>query len=479
MANLMNLLDDQDQDAPSIIKPSNYTDIDNFIDKYKFKTSNNILLNINIQSLPSKLDNFNILLDRINNNPNLNLSFINLQETWLTKLQEPSIYFHNFNIEYKHKIKGHIGGGLAILIKKDINYTVRSDLSFSSDKQHIYDSLFIEIKILNQPKLIIGNIYRSPGQSSIHEFTNDVKILLDKIKKETTNVIITGDFNINLLNITTNKQITEFLELWMSTGYIPQLTLPTRVTLNTATLIDNIFTKTSHTDIITEKGIITSDLSDHYPSFIEFKHTHPHNSKNTKLLIKSRQITTTNITSFIKDLNKEDWSDVVNKENTNEKCNNFLLTYTKLMDKNLPNKQIKFNKYKHKNSPWITKSIMKSIKYKDKLVNKINKEKHIQKKASLTSKLKIYRNILQKVKRQAKINYWKHQFNTSNSTIKETWKNINTLLNRKRDNMNLPEQIKTTDKLLTNKLDIVNALNDHYVNIGQQLSKSLNKGKET
>ena len=45
--------------------------------------------------------------------------------------------------------------------------------------------------------------------------------------------------------------------------------------------------------------------------------------------------------------------------------------------------------------------------------------------------------------------------------------------------MNLPEQIKTTDKLLTNKLDIVNALNDHYVNIGQQLSKSLNKGKET
>ena len=215
MADLTDLLDDHElesENAPTIITTSNYIDIDNFIDKYKTKSSNNILFNINIQSLPSKLDNFKILLDRINDNPKLNLSFINIQETWLTQIHEPLIHIHNFNIEYKHKIKGHIGGGLAILIKNNINYSVRNDLNFPYDKQMLYDSLFIEIEAPNKPKLIIGNIYRAPGQSSINDFTNDIEVLLNKIKKETTNIIISGDFNINLLNININNQITDFLD---------------------------------------------------------------------------------------------------------------------------------------------------------------------------------------------------------------------------------------------------------------------------
>ena len=68
----------------------------------------------------------------------------------------------------------------------------------------------------------------------------------------------------------------------------------------------------------------------------------------------------------------------------------------KLMDKSMPKEKLKFNKYKHKNSPWITKGIMKSIKYKDKLVNKLNKEKNINRRIKLTAKLKIYKSILQK-----------------------------------------------------------------------------------
>ena len=264
----------------------------------------------------------------------------------------------------------------------------------------------------------------------------------------------------------------------MAVGYLPQLTLPSRVTHNHAPLIDNIFTKTP-TDTITEKGILTSDLSDHYPSFIEFKHTnHSHNHTKTKF-IKSRLITTETITTLIKDLNKEDWSDVINKENTNDKFNNFILIFTKLMNKNIPNQLIKFNKYKHRISPWITKSIMKSIKYKDKLVNKINKEINKQKKESLTSKLKVYRNILQKVKHQAKSNSWEQKFNTPNSSKKETWKNINTLINRKSEKINLPHQIQTKNKILTNNYDIANALNDHYTKIGQTLSDALNNVKVT
>ena len=38
-------------------------------------------------------------------------------------------------------------------------------------------------------------------------------------------------------------------------------------------------------------------------------------------------------------------------------------------DKHMPYKTVKFKKYKHKNSTWITLAILKSIRYRDKLRN--------------------------------------------------------------------------------------------------------------
>ena len=156
-------------------------------------------------------------------------------------------------------------------IKENIIYKVRNDLAFPTDKQSMYDNIFIEVNLPNQPTLIIGNIYRSPGSQNIHNFTNDIENILNKIKQEKHNVIISGDFNINLLNTNTHKPTTEFLDTWLSNGYMPHLTLPTRVTYSSATLIDNIFTKSIKTNFITSKGILTTDISDHYPSFIEIQ----------------------------------------------------------------------------------------------------------------------------------------------------------------------------------------------------------------
>ena len=40
---------------------------------------------------------------------------------------------------------------------------------------------------------------------------------------------------------------------------------------------------------------------------------------------------------------------------------------TKTYDKHFPEKCVKFNKYKHKRSNWITSGIFKSIEFRDKL----------------------------------------------------------------------------------------------------------------
>ncbi len=71
--------------------------------------------------------------------------------------------------------------------------------------------------------------------------------------------------------------------------------------------------------------------------------------------------------------------------------------------KHMPEKRVKFNKYNHKMSPWITKGILRSIKYNDELY-----QKHKMTDAHLTEfdtqkvNLKTYNNILRKAIRLAK-----------------------------------------------------------------------------
>ena len=75
-----------------------------------------------------------------------------------------------------------------------------------------------------------------------------------------------GDFNVNLINYYKNRGTYEFLEQLFNHNFTPQITLPTRITEKTATLIDNIFVNGQ-----TQKynsGNITMSISDHLPQFI-------------------------------------------------------------------------------------------------------------------------------------------------------------------------------------------------------------------
>ena len=54
-----------------------------------------------------------------------------------------------------------------------------------------------------------------------------------------------------------------------SSNLLPVITKPTRITSHTATLIDHIYTNASTDQII--PGIVTTDISDHLPTFCFIK----------------------------------------------------------------------------------------------------------------------------------------------------------------------------------------------------------------
>ena len=52
---------------------------------------------------------------------------------------------------------------------------------------------------------------------------------------------MSGDFNIDLLKIDSDKDIMNFYNSLTSNLFVPHITLPTRITSHSQTLIDNIF----------------------------------------------------------------------------------------------------------------------------------------------------------------------------------------------------------------------------------------------
>lgn len=83
-------------------------------------------------------------------------------------------------------------------------------------------------------------------------------------------VFIFGDFNLDLLKC--NENVSDFINLMHSFSLFPSITKPTRVTNNTATLIDHIWSTQIEYNI--NNYVIQTDISDHFPTFSQFKFHH-------------------------------------------------------------------------------------------------------------------------------------------------------------------------------------------------------------
>ena len=81
------------------------------------------------------------------------------------------------------------------------------------------------------------------------------------------------------------------------------ITRRTRVTSKTVSLIDNIFTNSVFdTSLKLKKGIIKSDVSDHFPVFISLSFRSKIHKENQKITINESVMHDTNVMAFKTDL---------------------------------------------------------------------------------------------------------------------------------------------------------------------------------
>ena len=99
------------------------------------------------------------------------------------------------------------------------------------------------------------------------EFNDEyLKPLSKKLISENKEVILLGDFIIDLLKCDSNKNVSDFLDIIYSTNLVPNITSPTRLTSRSQTLIDNIFSSIINDDCIT--GNLISQISDHHTQIL-------------------------------------------------------------------------------------------------------------------------------------------------------------------------------------------------------------------
>ena len=157
-------------------------------------------------------------------------------------------------------------GGTLIYISQSLLYKPRKDLQIYCPKE--LESTFIELLIPNRQSHLIGVVYKHPSMKHDKFNNNFMNVLLEKLTPENKPSIITDDFNLNLIKYMQNTGVNQFLENILSNNFIPQITLPTRITEKTATPTDNIFKNSYKHNSIYLSGNITTYISDHLPQFL-------------------------------------------------------------------------------------------------------------------------------------------------------------------------------------------------------------------
>ena len=226
-------------------------------------------------------------------------------------------------------------GGRMIYVKNGINYKVRKSL----------ESTFVELINNKESNCIVGVICRHLNMNTSLFTDNKLSDLLVKLSYENNKkVYLTGDFNFDLLKISSNTDTSTFYEKVISNLLFPIITLQTKINEN-----NNIFTNQFNRYTISAN--LTVNISDHLSSLLLklIKTIYP-----KKQYIYTRDLNHFDREHFILDIVAIDWNSIIVNDNADLSFNRFHDTINKVIDRYMHLKKLSYKDFKRKFKPWIT-----------------------------------------------------------------------------------------------------------------------------
>ena len=433
------------------------------------------MLSTNIESISSKFSELEIFIRELKKH-GVQFSAIYLQEAWLSEKDDVSQFqLENYSFIFQGKSCSN-KGGLIVYLHEMFNY----DNVLCVNNSDVWEGQFINVRGGGLTKnIILGNLYRPPRdiRENYETFYSELLPIVQRFEKSNSDVVLTGDTNINLLKLNEREIFSDFYDMLTSCSFFPKITLPTRFTKNNATLLDNFFCKLSPTTMEASAGILMEKFSDHQPYFMSLNTFTK--AKPPIKYVKYRKQNEENMEQLKYEISGAEITKIIDKDKHASPEKNYNVMESVILqavNNHIPIKTVKFSKHKHKKSDWITNGIVRSIKFRDKMYVRLKKtDPSTDLYNTLKTNLCTYNCILKKSIRNAKKIYYEKCFEKYKGDARKTWSVIRDILSKQKNKKSFPEYFTVDGINISNSIDIANGFNKYFTQIGPCLAQSIDK----
>ena len=398
------------------------------------------LVHLNIQHILPKIDEIKHTLANCKNVINV----IGFSETFLGESHlNTEIHINGYNCVRRDRPNGK-GGGLLVYVQESLDFIHRPDLQ----KAQI-EAIWIEVVLKRSKNLLVGMVYRP--QNSLLEWYNLFESMVNSVSMSKLPEIVLGDFNVDLLSVNMSHLLSEMMTCF---GLSQVINEPTRITSDTATIIDHI----SDVEMVSETAVGSLSLSDHQPIGVVWSKPYHKIRNGQHKTIKYRKFSHIDPQSFSHDLScsLNCISDTLNmneKLKTLSNCvNNCLNIHAPLLEKRI----------KRQHQPkWFSEDIQNAINVRDNC-----------KTSGQFSEYKKARNNVTKLIKLAKQAHYQNIVSQANGDSCKLWKCINEL--KGKGLKTSVQMILSNGECLTNQSENANYFGEHYANMAKKVISDQN-----
>ena len=226
-------------------------------------------------------------------------------------------------------------------------------------------------------------------------FLRDYKLLIDKLLLEKKELILAMDQNLDFIKCGVHKTTADFLDLNLENMLYPSILCPTRITKNTATLIDNIYLSNQLARNFSSSIII----SDHFPCLVQVNKIY-----REPLVFKTRNMTDDKYKLLLSMLQTYDWTTILRSEDPNICMGGLYKILNEGLDTIAPQVEKRISYRKRICDPWVTPALRISFTNISKLCKSVCL---LDKTDPKYLEYKTKRNCLTKLKRLMRIKHYK------------------------------------------------------------------------
>lgn len=143
---------------------------------------------------------------------------IALSETWMDEERGCDFHIDGYELHHINRVNKK-AGGVALFVNSDLKCKPIECMTVAVDD--LMECVTVEIEMERSCNIVVTCIYRIP-RTMIETFTDAIDDILSKAKGKKT-VCTCGDYNIDLLNVSSHKASSDFFEFMygrvLSTDY--------------------------------------------------------------------------------------------------------------------------------------------------------------------------------------------------------------------------------------------------------------------